>query len=95
MLPPPLIKARYGEPVLMRIYNNMPMLRTQNNGGFGRNETQLHFHNAHNGAESDGAANVAPFPRHVLRLSLEHHACPRRQDQHCSAHRQQGVGSRR
>ena len=30
--------------------------------GFGRNESQLHFHNMHNGAESDGAANVHHFP---------------------------------
>ncbi len=60
-LPPSLIKGRYGEPILTRIYNNMPVDRTQNNG-FGRNETQLHFHNAHNGAESDGAANVHHFP---------------------------------
>ena len=60
-LPPPLIKGRYGEPILRRIYNNTPVDRTQNNG-FGRNETQLHFHNAHNGAESDGAANVHHFP---------------------------------
>src|SRR5262249_36267015 len=30
--------------------------------GFGLNETQLHFHNAHNGAESDGAANTHHFP---------------------------------
>ena len=37
------------------------MMWTQN-GGFGRNEHQLHFHNAHNGAESDGAANVHHFP---------------------------------
>ena len=59
--PPPLIKGRYGEPMLRRIYNNTPSDRTQNNG-FGRNETQLHFHNAHNGAESDGAANVHHFP---------------------------------
>ncbi|HET7882812.1 MAG TPA: multicopper oxidase domain-containing protein [Acetobacteraceae bacterium] len=61
ILPPPLIKGRYGEPILRRIYNNTPVDRTQNNG-FGRNETQLHFHNAHNGAESDGAANVHHFP---------------------------------
>jgi FtsP/CotA-like multicopper oxidase with cupredoxin domain len=32
------------------------------NEGFGVNETQVHFHNAHNGAESDGAANVHHFP---------------------------------
>jgi FtsP/CotA-like multicopper oxidase with cupredoxin domain len=60
-LPPPLIKGRYGVPIITRIYNNLPVDRTQN-GGFGRNEHQLHFHNAHNGAESDGAANVHHFP---------------------------------
>ena len=60
-LPPPLIKGRYGEPILRRIYNNTPVDRTQNNG-FGRNETQIHHHNAHNGAESDGASNVHHFP---------------------------------
>jgi FtsP/CotA-like multicopper oxidase with cupredoxin domain len=61
VLPPPLIKGRYGEPIITRIYNNTPVDRAQN-GGFGRNETQLHFHNAHNGAESDGAANAHHFP---------------------------------
>lgn len=60
-LPPFLIKSRYGEPCLTRIYNNTPVFRGDN-GGFGRNESQLHFHNAHNGAESDGAANVHHFP---------------------------------
>jgi FtsP/CotA-like multicopper oxidase with cupredoxin domain len=60
-LPPFLIKGRYGEPILTRIYNNTPLDRDDNNG-FGRNETQLHHHNAHNGAESDGAANVHHFP---------------------------------
>jgi FtsP/CotA-like multicopper oxidase with cupredoxin domain len=61
MLPAPLFKGRYGEPIITRIYNNLPTNRSQN-GGFGRNEHQLHFHNAHNGAESDGAANVHHFP---------------------------------
>src|SRR5215510_5183275 len=60
-LPPPLIKGRYSEPIITRIYNNLPTDRNQN-GGFGRNQHQLHFHNAHNGAESDGAANVHHFP---------------------------------
>src|SRR5215831_18206310 len=60
-LPPPLIKGRYGEPILIRMYQNLPVQR-EDNGGFGRNETQVHFHNAHNGAESDGAANVHHFP---------------------------------
>ena len=60
-LPPPLIKARYGEPMLTRIYNNLPVHR-QDNNGFGRNELSLHFHNGHNGAESDGASNAFHFP---------------------------------
>src|SRR5262245_51717929 len=66
--PPLLIKARYGEPLLMRVYNRLkdselPEYQGQDlNRGFGRAETQLHFHNAHNGAESDGAANVHHFP---------------------------------
>jgi FtsP/CotA-like multicopper oxidase with cupredoxin domain len=60
-MPPPLIKGRYGEPIITRIYNNLPVDRTQN-GGFGRNEHQLHFHNAHNGAESDGASGAHHFP---------------------------------
>ena len=62
VLPPPLFKGRYGEPILTRIYNNLPVNRGANDSGFGVNETQLHFHNAHNGAESDGAANVHHFP---------------------------------
>ncbi|SFV36974.1 multicopper oxidase family protein [Hyphomicrobium facile] len=61
LMPPPLIKLRYGEPVMMRVYNRLPTDQTQN-GGFGRNQSQLHFHNMHNGAESDGAANVHHFP---------------------------------
>ena len=61
-LPPPLFKGRYGEPILTRIYNNLQVNRGSNDSGFGVNETQLHFHNAHNGAESDGAANVHHFP---------------------------------
>jgi len=60
-LPPFLIQARYGEPIITRIYNNTSVNRADNNG-FGRNEQQLHYHNAHNGAESDGASNSHHFP---------------------------------
>ena len=60
-MPCPLIKIRYGEPVIARIYNSLPIDRTQN-GGFGRNETAVHNHNAHNGAGSDGAQNAHFFP---------------------------------
>ncbi len=58
---PPLVKMRYYEPVVMRIYNDLPVNRAENNG-FGRNEISTHFHNAHNGAESDGACNAYHFP---------------------------------
>ena len=61
VLPAPLMKARYGEPMICRIYNNLPTDPTKNNG-FGRPESSLHFHNAHNGAESDGACNAYHFP---------------------------------
>jgi FtsP/CotA-like multicopper oxidase with cupredoxin domain len=62
-LPPFLIKGRYGEPILTRVYNNTPVDREQNGPNhFGRNEQQLHFHNAHNGAESDGATGAHHFP---------------------------------
>jgi FtsP/CotA-like multicopper oxidase with cupredoxin domain len=61
-LPPFLIKGRYGEPILTRIHNNTPVDRDDPGISFGRNETQLHFHNAHNGAESDGATGAHHFP---------------------------------
>ena len=54
VLPPPLIKMRYGEPAVVRVYNNLPEDRTRN-GGFGRNEIAIHNHNAHNASASDGA----------------------------------------
>src|SRR5215467_910102 len=62
-LPPFLIQQRYGEPIITRIYNNTSVNRADNGPNhFGRNETQLHYHNAHNGAESDGASNSHQFP---------------------------------
>ncbi len=59
---PPLIKGRYGESILTRIYNNTPVEREAPGVNFGRNESQFHFHNAHNGAESDGATGAHHFP---------------------------------
>src|SRR6185503_14170396 len=61
-LAPPLFKGRYGEPILTRVYNNTPVDRDAPGVNFGRNEQQLHFHNAHNGAESDGATGAHHFP---------------------------------
>lgn len=58
---PCLFKLRYGEPAVTRIYNDLPVDRAAH-GGFGRNEVATHFHNAHLGAESDGASNAYHFP---------------------------------
>jgi len=61
ILPPPLIKARYGEPVMFRHYNALPTDRTKN-GGFGLHEQTTHNHNAHNASTSDGASNAFFYP---------------------------------
>ena len=61
-MPPPLIKGRYGEPIITRIYNNMPVNRDARTAASAATRHQLHFHNAHNGAESDGATNAHHFP---------------------------------
>jgi len=61
ILPPPLIKARYGEPVLFRHYNALPTDPAQN-GGFGSTDQTTHNHNAHNASTSDGASNAQFFP---------------------------------
>ena len=59
--PIPLLKGRYGEGIIMRAYNNLPVDRT-NNGGFGRNESSTHFHNAHNGAEATAPPTPSTSP---------------------------------
>jgi FtsP/CotA-like multicopper oxidase with cupredoxin domain len=48
--PGPTFVAKYGEPAVVRIYNNLP----QNHVGFGSPEISTHLHNLHNGSESDG-----------------------------------------
>ena len=60
-LPPPLLKVRYGEPVIFRHYNNLP-LRYEDNGGFGSISQTTHNHNGHNASTSDGASNAHFFP---------------------------------
>lgn len=59
--PPPLIKMRYGEPVIFRHYNMLPHDKSQN-GGFGSNSQCTHNHNAHNASGSDGASNAHFYP---------------------------------
>ncbi|MBG6071823.1 MULTISPECIES: multicopper oxidase family protein [unclassified Polaromonas] len=61
--PGPTFVARYGEPIIVRIYNNLP----RNSVGFGSPEISTHLHNLHCASESDGfagdyysAANYGP-----------------------------------
>jgi FtsP/CotA-like multicopper oxidase with cupredoxin domain len=59
--PPKLLKVRYGEPVLMRHYNTLP-IDVAANRGFGMHTITTHEHNGHSPAESDGYANAFYFP---------------------------------
>jgi FtsP/CotA-like multicopper oxidase with cupredoxin domain len=60
-MPPKLVMARYGEPILLRHHNGLPTDVTQNNG-FGRHTLSTHEHNGHHGAENDGFAGAYFFP---------------------------------
>ena len=60
-LPPKLLNVRYGEPVLMRHYNALP-IDVAANKGFGVHTISTHEHNGHNPAESDGYTNSFFFP---------------------------------
>ena len=60
-LPPKLLMARYGQPMLMRHYNALP-IDPQANAGFGLHTITTHEHNGHSPAESDGFANAFFFP---------------------------------
>ncbi len=52
--PGPLFKARYGEPILVRIHNDLPPQGPPD--GFGIPEITTHLHNHHTASESDGFA---------------------------------------
>ena len=60
-LPPKLLMARYGEPILFRHHNALP-IDPSANMGFGLHTISTHEHNGHNPAESDGYANAFFFP---------------------------------
>ncbi|TME98042.1 MAG: hypothetical protein E6I52_18435 [Chloroflexi bacterium] len=49
-VPGPTYHARYGEPILVRMVNDLP----QNHKGFGIPQISTHLHNAHTPSESDG-----------------------------------------
>ena len=52
MLPGPTFVARYGESIIVRNYNELPV----NSFGFGSPEISTHLHNLHCASESDGYA---------------------------------------
>jgi len=60
-LPPKLLMARYGESILFRHYNALPIDIAANNG-FGKNTISTHEHNGHNPAESDGFMHAYFYP---------------------------------
>ncbi|MGE0743310.1 MAG: multicopper oxidase domain-containing protein [Hyphomonadaceae bacterium] len=60
-MPPKLLMARYGEPILFRHFNALP-INAAANGGFGANTITTHEHNGHNPAESDGYTSSFFFP---------------------------------
>ena len=59
--PPKLLNVRYGESVLFRHYNALPIDPSANNG-FGLHTISTHEHNGHTPAESDGYTNAFFFP---------------------------------
>jgi FtsP/CotA-like multicopper oxidase with cupredoxin domain len=60
-LPPKLLIGRYGEPILFRHHNRLPVDPKQN-GGFGIHSISTHEHNGHHGAENDGFTGAFFFP---------------------------------
>ncbi len=60
-LPPKLLMARVGEPILFRHFNGLPINVAANNG-FGHHLITTHEHNGHNPAESDGFTGAYFYP---------------------------------
>ncbi len=60
-LSPKLLMAKYGEPILARIHNALP-ISSGANRGFGANKIATHEHNGHNPGESDGFTHAYSYP---------------------------------
>ena len=52
IVPGPVIKATYGEPIMVRFYNDLPSVKRPQ--AFGIAEMSTHLHNSHTPTESDG-----------------------------------------
>ena len=62
-LPPKLLMARYGETILFRHHNALPINDDlESTRGFGTHTISTHEHNGHNPAESDGFAGAFFYP---------------------------------
>jgi FtsP/CotA-like multicopper oxidase with cupredoxin domain len=62
-IPPKLLMARYGETLLFRHHNALPITDSlDSNRGFGTHTITTHEHNGHNPAESDGFAGAFFYP---------------------------------
>jgi FtsP/CotA-like multicopper oxidase with cupredoxin domain len=59
--PPKLLQARYGQGILFRHYNALP-IDASANMGFGTHTITTHEHNGHNPAESDGFTHAFSMP---------------------------------
>ena len=60
-VPPKLLMARYGQGILFRHFNALPVDPAANMG-FGTHTISTHEHNGHNPAESDGYTHAFFFP---------------------------------
>ncbi|HLF95602.1 MAG TPA: multicopper oxidase domain-containing protein [Methylococcaceae bacterium] len=60
-MPPKLLVARYGEPILFRHHDALP-IDEEANFGFGLHTITTHEHNGHNPAESDGYTHAFFYP---------------------------------
>ena len=78
---PMLVKLRYGEPCVTRIYNDLPISRAEN-GGFGRNEISTALPQCPQRRGERRRLQRLPLPRHVLRLPLGDHDGPARHAEH-------------
>lgn len=62
-IPLHLLMARYGEPILFRHHNALPIVNdVSSNMGFGTHTVSTHVHNGHTPAESDGFAGAWFYP---------------------------------
>src|SRR5438128_1558467 len=60
-IPPKLVMGKYGQPLIFRHHNNLPV-DVRQNAGFGRHTISTHEHNGHHGAENDGFTGAFFFP---------------------------------